>query len=77
MIRHLNTNSILENRIAKLEKRLHIKNESKLDIVDAIHMGLEDDIINESQLINECLAIRFSRMLFVFKCLIIYKPHLL
>lgn len=57
MIRRLNTNSILENRITKLEKRLCIKNESKLDIVDAIHMGLEDDIINESQLINECLAI--------------------
>lgn len=57
MIRRLNTNSILENRIAKLEKRLHIKNESKLDIVDAIHMGLDDDLINESQLINECLAI--------------------
>lgn len=47
----LNTNRLLENRIAKLEKKLHIKNESKLDIVDAIHMGLEDDII------NECLAI--------------------
>lgn len=40
MIKKLNTNRLLEKRIAKLEKRLHIKNESKLvDIIDTIHMG--------------------------------------
>lgn len=57
MIKKLDTNRLLEKRVAKLEKQLQMKNESKFDIVDAIHMGLEDDIINESQLINECLAI--------------------
>lgn len=57
MIRKTNNKVTLEQRISYLEKKLHVKNESARDLKEAIYLGLEEGLILESGLIDECLAL--------------------
>ena len=54
----------LEKRIAYLEKKLCIKNEStQRDIIEFIYMDLDEGILSESAVIDECLSIMTEHQL--------------
>lgn len=57
---------ILENRIARLEHALNIKNENEQsdhDLREIIYTSLADGHINEGWLIDECLSLMTEEQL--------------